>query len=95
MGIPPCKQLLTHVGNVLQEEYKLKEYDIGRDSTIYLNTRLRGGYFGKSSKGLVSFKDAVKGKMGPQIQSEQQAMTPGAYIIKQTTQKPTLSIVIA
>lgn len=70
IGIPPCKQLLIYIGKVLQEEHKLKEYDIGNDSTIYLNTRLHGGYSGTSSKGPVSFKDAVKGKMEPQAQTE-------------------------
>lgn len=94
MSFPPCKQLLIHAAKILQEEYKLKEYDIGRDSTIYLNTRLHGGCSGTSSKSPVSFKNAVKVKMGPQMQSELQATTPGAYMVKQTTQNPTLSIAI-
>jgi len=73
---------------------KIKEYNIGRDSTIYLNTRLRGGCSRTSSKGPVSFKDAVKGKMGSQIQLEQQAMALGSYIVKETIQNLALSIAI-
>jgi len=93
-GIPPCKQLLTYTGKVLQEERKLKYYDILNDSTICLSTRLRSGYSGTSTKGPVSFKDAVKGKMEPQVQTEQQATTPDAYNVEQTTQNPALTIVV-
>lgn len=75
IGIPPCKQLLIYTQKVLQEECKLKEYDI---STICLSTRLRGGSLGTSSKGPVSLKDAVKGKLESQAQTEQQATTIGA-----------------
>lgn len=84
-GIPPCKQLLLYAGKVIQEGRKLMEYGIGKDSTIFLSTRLCGGCLGSSSKGPASFKDAVKGKMESQKKPEQQATTPGAYIVEQTT----------
>lgn len=93
-GIPPCKQFLLYTGKVLQEDRKLIEYGIGNDSTICLSTRLRGGCSGTSSKGPASFKDAVKGKMEPQMKTKHQATTPGAYIVEQTTHNPSLTIAI-
>lgn len=93
-GILPYKQLLIYAGKVIQEGFKLMEYGIEKDSTICLSSRLRGGCPGSSSKGPVSFKDAVKGKMEPKKKTKQQATAPGAYIVEQTTQNPALAISI-
>lgn len=91
-GIPPYKQILIYTGKILQEEHKLNKYGIGRDSTIYLSTRIRGGCPGTSSKGTVSFKDAVKGKKETQAHTDLQDTIPGPYIVEQTAQNPAITI---
>lgn len=47
---------------IIEEDSKLQDYDIGPNLTIILNMRLLGGFLGSSSKGPTSFQDAVKGK---------------------------------
>lgn len=63
-----------------------------RDSTIILSTRLRGGSFGSCSKGIGSFKDAVKRKGEATNKPTPTQELPGPYIVEQRSQTPVLQI---
>ena len=42
-GIPVKHQRLIYCGKQLQDENTLSSYDIGKDSTLHLTSRLKGG----------------------------------------------------
>ena len=42
-GIPPPQQCLVYGGKQLQDDTRLSEYDIVKQSTLHLAARLRGG----------------------------------------------------
>lgn len=70
----------------------MQHYGIMRDSTIFLSMRLRGGSFGSSSKGTVSFKDVVKGKGEATNKLAPTQDLPGPYIVEQRKKTPVLTI---
>lgn len=91
IGIPANMQRLIYAGQILQDQYTIQDYGIVSDSTIILNTRLRGGSFGTTSKGTSSFKDFVKGK-GEAISKPPPQDLSGPYIMEQKAQTPVLTI---
>lgn len=100
-GIPSNLLCLVHAGKILQENFSLQHYGIGRDSTITLSTRLRGGssaagpkgFQGSTSKPSGSYRDAAKGK-APSKGKEPAAFNipPGQYIVDQTPEIPSISL---
>lgn len=92
LGIPSNLISLIHAGKILQEHSTAQYYGIGRDSTIIINTRLRGGSAGSGPKGIGSFKDAVKGKGEVKNKPSPSPDLPGPYIVEQRTQTPALQI---
>lgn len=91
MGIPSNLQSLIHEGKILQDNFSVRHYGIGRDSTIIISTRLRGGSSGSGPKGSGFFKDVVKGK-GEVKKPSPSPDLPGPYIVEQRTQTPALQI---
>lgn len=85
-------QSLISAGQILQDQYTVQDYGIVFDTSIILNTRLRGGSFGSSSKGTGSFKDAVKGKGEAINKTTPPQDLPGPYIVEQKAQTPILTI---
>lgn len=100
-GIPSNLLCLVHAGKILQENFTLQHYGIGRDTTIILSTRLRGGssgagpkgFQGSTSKPTGSYRDAAKGK-APSKGKEPAAFNtpPGQYIVDQTPEIPSISL---
>lgn len=87
-GISTNMQSLLYAGQILQDQYTMQDYGIVSHSTIILNTRMRGGSFGSSSKGRGSFKDAIKGKGEAITKTTPSQDLPGPYIVEQKTQTP-------
>lgn len=100
-GIPSNLLVLVHAGKILQENFSLQHYGIGRDSTITISTWLRGGssgagqkgFQGSTSKPTVSYRDAAKGK-APSTGKEPAKSNPlpGQYIVEQTPENPSISL---
>lgn len=100
-GIPTNLLCLIHAGKILQENLTIQHYGIGRDSTIIISTRLRGGssgagpkgFQGSTSKTTGSYRDATKGK-DPSMGKEPAASNtpPGQYIVDQSPENPSISL---
>lgn len=72
----------------------LQDYGIFPDVTIILNTILLGGCSESRSKGPISFKDVVKGKVEPQSNPEQIPNLHGSYIMEQKSRVPALTVTL-
>jgi len=92
MGIPADLQNLIFLGKFLQDDHKMKDYGIKHDSTVILNMRLLGGCPDSSSKGVLSFKDAIKGRRGSEKPPDILPNLPKPYIVEQMNQVLALTI---
>lgn len=69
MRIQTTLQVLEYEGKVLQDASQLEGYGVGKDSTIIMNMRMRGGSSThinpnantRNPNGSISFKDVLKG----------------------------------
>lgn len=81
----PKEEDLYLEGRILKDTYLISKYNIGRNSTLFLSLRLRGGAAGKgaTSSTKPSFREAVDNRSIP-VQSIEPK--PAEYIVEQTTQ---------
>lgn len=92
LGTPAHLQNLICSGHSLQDYQILQHYGIAKDSTIFLNLRLRGGSTRTSSINTGSFRDAVKGKDKMKNTAAPPSELPGPYIVEQKPESPTLQV---
>ena len=100
-SFPAQQKSLIYSGRALQETSKLKEYQLQRNVTIFLNLRLRSGLPGTTStnisatttKGMHSFKEILKGKSHTQGKKQTpDPSTPGPYLVEKTENIPNMEV---
>jgi len=100
-GYPHSSFYLLHEGKVLHEGDRMRDYQIGQNSTLLVMHRMRGGMPGRTagpssykeaarSKGPQTYKDATRTK-GPQAEATTNVQ-PSPYIVEKLESTPVLEI---
>jgi len=100
-GYPLSSFYLLHEGKVLHEGDRMRDCQIGQNSTLYVMHRMRGGMPARTagpssykdaarSKGPQTYKDAARSK-GPQTEASTNVQ-PSPYIVEKLDSTPVLEI---
>ena len=90
-GIPRTSFFFLHEGKILQEDSRQTDYQISKNSTIFLLHRMRGGTDGnRGPSGPSSYKEAARPK-GPPVAASSSPQN-SSYFVEKMESTPTLEI---